>query len=190
MSKESKASFVILGLLSLQPMSGYEIKKTIERTISHFWQESFGNIYPTLKRLLERKMVSREVVAQSGKPDRHVYSLTDRGMEELMIWLEEPVDRIPVRNELLLKICFSRLVDPKITIANLERHLRNLRQFLGQYEGFEQIVEQDATTREDKESVPYWVYTIRYGIHSVRGRIRWCEETLADLRARSKPVEE
>ncbi len=186
MSRKSKANFTILGLLSMEPMSGYEIKKTIERTISHFWQESFGNIYPTLKRLHEQKMVSRKVVAQSGKPDRHTYSITDRGMAELMTWLEEPVDRIPVRNELLLKMFFSRLVSPEVTIANLERHLRNLRQIMGQYKGFEQMVEQEATTPEDKESLPYWLSTVRYGIHSVQGRIRWCEETIANLRTPSE----
>ena len=52
---------------------------------------------------------------------------------------------------------------------------------------FEQMVEQEVTSPEDRESLPYWLSTIRYGIHSVQGRIRWCEETIAILQTRTRP---
>ena len=42
----------LLGMLSLGPMSGYEIRQPIEESIGNFWRESFGQIYPTLKRLV------------------------------------------------------------------------------------------------------------------------------------------
>ena len=44
----------ILGVLGFCPMSGYDVKKLIERSIAHFWNESYGQIYPILNRLKRR----------------------------------------------------------------------------------------------------------------------------------------
>jgi ABC-type antimicrobial peptide transport system permease subunit len=51
MAKENKARFVILGLLAHEPMSGYDIKKRIEYSISNFYDISYGQIYPELARM-------------------------------------------------------------------------------------------------------------------------------------------
>ena len=40
-----------LGLLSLGPRSGYEIKQMFEGPLSDFYSLSFGTIYPTLNNL-------------------------------------------------------------------------------------------------------------------------------------------
>ena len=49
MAKERKIDMVILGLLSHEDLTGYDIKKRIDGAISFFWKGSFGNIYPALK---------------------------------------------------------------------------------------------------------------------------------------------
>ena len=46
-------TWAVLGLLGLRPMSGYDIKRAVDRTIRHFWAASYGQIYPELKRLEE-----------------------------------------------------------------------------------------------------------------------------------------
>ena len=55
----------LLGLLSLKPMSGYEIKQMIEGSIGYFWRESFGQIYPTLKRLEKGGWIAAEKVTKA-----------------------------------------------------------------------------------------------------------------------------
>ena len=47
-----------LGLLSLGPRSGYEIKQMFEGPLSDFYSLSFGTIYPTLNNLQADKYVS------------------------------------------------------------------------------------------------------------------------------------
>ena len=39
----------LLGLLSLRPMSGYDIRQVISESIGYFWSESYGQIYPGLE---------------------------------------------------------------------------------------------------------------------------------------------
>lgn len=57
MDKKNKTGYVILGLLSDRSISGYGIKKLRERRFHHFWSESYGQIYPELKRLLGAKLI-------------------------------------------------------------------------------------------------------------------------------------
>ena len=43
--------YVILGLLTQKPMTGYEIKQKFEGALSEFWYANHSQIYPELKRL-------------------------------------------------------------------------------------------------------------------------------------------
>src|SRR5688572_19811352 len=106
MARTNRTRYVILGLLSGGPRSGYDIKRVIEETISHFWSESYGQIYPTLQTLMEEGLATADTDVQEGKPSRKVYSLTEAGRAELRSWISAPVDQTPVRLELLLKLYF------------------------------------------------------------------------------------
>ena len=70
---------VLLGLLNVEPMSGYDLGQTIRGSIGHFWNESYGQIYPNLKRLAVDGLVVSKTQKQKGKPDRHIYSITKKG---------------------------------------------------------------------------------------------------------------
>ena len=72
--KPTKSKYAILGMLSIRPMSGYDVRKEIQESISNFWTESYGQIYPALKSLVAEKLVTRTVQRGVGKPDRHVYA--------------------------------------------------------------------------------------------------------------------
>ena len=48
----NKTQYAILGALSIQTMSGYDIKKWLLEVTGSFWAESPGQIYPTLSKLL------------------------------------------------------------------------------------------------------------------------------------------
>ncbi len=47
----SPTAYVILGMVSREPRSGYEIKAVVDNTTRFFWAASYGQIYPELKRL-------------------------------------------------------------------------------------------------------------------------------------------
>ncbi len=57
----------LLGLLSLGPMSGYDIRQLISQSIGYFWSESYGQIYPGLKRLAAAGLVEKKTQRQKGK---------------------------------------------------------------------------------------------------------------------------
>ncbi len=178
MAKENRTKFVLLGLLSWRPMSGYDLKKTIETSISNFWTESYGQIYPMLKRLTAEGLVTRSVEKQVGKPDRYLHTLTDTGREELLRWLTEPVEHQGVRIELLLKLFFGRQVAVADSVRQAQQFRALQQQLCHKYDAIETWLQAEHTDHPD---LPYWLMTVSYGRHASQALIHWCDETLVTL---------
>ncbi len=51
MSRENKSKYAIMGLLAISPMSGYDIKKKIERSTSNFWNEKLRADLPNFEKI-------------------------------------------------------------------------------------------------------------------------------------------
>ena len=59
MAKDRKIDVVILGLLSHEDLTGYDIKKRLDGAIGFFWKGSFGNIYPALTSMEKEGLISK-----------------------------------------------------------------------------------------------------------------------------------
>ena len=67
-----------LAVLQFGDATGYEIKKMVEDGMfNHFIEASYGSIYPALTRMSDDGLVTCRTEAQSGKPDKKIYSITD-----------------------------------------------------------------------------------------------------------------
>ena len=121
MPRENKTKYAVLGLLAYGPLSGYDIKQIYAQSLGNFWSESFGAIYPILKRLEEEGLTTREVQRQAGKPDRNVYTITETGREELHRWLAQPAEPVRERVEVLLKLFHGWEVGPAVMIEHVKR---------------------------------------------------------------------
>ena len=102
----SNTAYVILGLLDVEPRTGYEIKQVVDNSTRFFWAASYGQIYPELRRLREAGLVEAERDDAGGRK-RTVHRLTDAGREALRAWLAEPAAPTEYRDEKLLKLFFS-----------------------------------------------------------------------------------
>lgn len=79
----------ILGLLNYCDMTGYEIMEVFRDSLRFFWNARTSQIYRELQGLEGKKWVSKTLVAQAGKPDKKVYSITEEGKKELLLWLAD-----------------------------------------------------------------------------------------------------
>jgi PadR family transcriptional regulator, regulatory protein AphA len=178
MGKENKSRYALLGMLSLGSMSGYDVKKTIEQSLGNFWHESYPQIYPMLKQLEQEGLATGTVERQEGRPDRHVYTLTEQGWDELKRWVSEPYELQYERNELLLKLFFGFLKPTEISVEHVRRHRAIQEGLLVRYG---QIEAEIAAEHEGNPNLPYWLLTLRYGFHVSRALVAWCDEALAVL---------
>ena len=181
--REVKSRYAILGMLSIAPMSGYDIKKEVETSISNFWTESYGQIYPVLKSLIADKLVTKSVETEAGKPDRHVYALTAKGRKELRRWLLEGSAPKVQRNEFLLKLFFGEEIPAKANIAHVE-HFRELQR--GLLQKYSAVEKQISRENAGNPNLPYWLMTISYGKHISQALLKWCDESLAELNRLAK----
>jgi DNA-binding PadR family transcriptional regulator len=183
--KNSRTAYVILGMLSIQPgLSGYELHKAIEENFGSFWGESYGQIYPTLKRLATDGLIEPCKPASAPKKRRQQYALTDAGRACLREWLALPFHNDPPRNEFMLKLFFGREAAPGVAIAHVkELQLRN-RRSLAMMEGIEKMANQHES---HNPHLPYWMLTLSLGIAMTRAALNWGESALAQLAALEPP---
>ena len=176
MPRENKTKYAVLGLLAYAPMSGYDVKRIYAQSLGNFWSESYGHIYPILRRLEEEGLATREVEHQTGKPDRNVYTITDLGRDELHRWLAQPPEPHKERVELLLKLFHGWEVGPAIMIEHVKQMRAEHEALLERYAHYDA-----AMAHGDDPPTPYWLMTVSCGQHMSKAYIEWCDETIAKL---------
>ena len=117
-------------MLTDGPASGYDMKKCFESLFGHFFPAGYGSIYPALATLARNGMVEFEEVPQEGKPDRKVYSITDKGREELAKGLSNPRPTHKVRSEFLAMMCFAHLMSEEQINTVIDNKLEEIDGFL------------------------------------------------------------
>jgi DNA-binding PadR family transcriptional regulator len=83
--------FTILGFLMYGPKSGYDIKRFMGMSTSHFYQASFGSIYPSLERMEKEGYVAATREDDSGRL-RKPYEILPEGRAAFLEWLASPLD--------------------------------------------------------------------------------------------------
>jgi len=178
----NRTHFAVLGFLTLGPMSGYDIKKLVAESTQNFWSESYGQIYPALRRLTADGLIERDEAPSEGGRPRHVYSINERGREALAAWLREPTDPPQVRIELLLKLFFGARCD---RATNRRQILAYREQMLRDLERYRAIDERLRREHADAADLPYWLLTLRFGERDRAAHIAWCDDALAVLESLS-----
>jgi PadR family transcriptional regulator, regulatory protein AphA len=115
----------ILGMLTHQPMTGYELKTIcFDSSISNFWSADQAQIYRTLDKLAEQEFVSSQLEIQENRPNRKVYSITDAGRAELQRWLLTEQALPAYREPFLIQVFFANQLDNVQIIAAMEQQIK------------------------------------------------------------------
>jgi DNA-binding PadR family transcriptional regulator len=179
MAAETSTDFAILGMLTLKPMSGYEIRQLMSQSIAHFWSESYGQLYPSLKKLESAGLVIKRT-EPGQKRDKHIYTITPVGRERLQEWLAASPKPQPPRSELLLKLFFLSPESAPVSAEHVSRvratALEDLRHF-----GF--LAEKLRHLHAGNPQLQQWLYTLSFGRHRAEAIVAWADETLASLEA-------
>jgi PadR family transcriptional regulator, regulatory protein AphA len=167
----SATAYVILGMLAWRPMSGYDIKATVDHSTRFFWAASYGQIYPELRRLAEAALVEGEPEDEGGRR-RTVYSLTPDGREALRDWLAREPETYEMRDAGLLKLFFAAAA-PETAEATLDAKRRH----------HEAVVERLRAIEATGKPEGFALVVLRYGIECNEFMARWCEREAERLRA-------
>jgi DNA-binding PadR family transcriptional regulator len=183
MARSSQTETAVLGALSVMPMTGYALREAIRDVLGHFWSESFGQIYPMLAALEERGCVER---GEAGRPGSSTFALTASGEARLRELLAQPIQPLPPRNGLLLRLFFGRTLGPEVCRSLLLEARDEAERRLAHYEAVRRELTEEAEHAADR---PYWLLTVSAGEHAARAAIDWANEALAALDELDPPAE-
>lgn len=174
-ARSSRTDYTVLACLSLRPMSGYDIKKLLDDSIGHFWSESYGQIYPSLRRLQRDGLVVESAAGQRG---RREYTLTPEGLAELRRWLEQPAQPDVLRYETSLKLFFGSQMDAAAARAHVERYRERQRARLAEYRAQQQRL---PVGLSHSPQLPFFEVVLDGGVRYAAMAIEWCDATLRRL---------
>lgn len=181
MATEKKLDCVILGLLSHEALTGYEIKKRIDTTLKYFWGASYGSIYPTLNELVKRGFAVREECAEN-KRNKQIYTITENGREYLREWLKLPAEKDELRYETLLKLFFGNEQGEAQAIAHIEAFRQKTEKEMEFLLDAKKLLE---SSMED-DTHKYYLLTVELGIKTYSTYLEWCREAKDFLTASAK----
>ncbi len=173
--------YVVLASLAHESRSGYDVTKWLTSVASHFWPVVHSGIYPALAALESDGLVRHETVTSEHGPARKVYSLTMRGQQDLLAWVDSPAPTAQVRDEQLVRaLCYGYL-PPELALARLAQVRQAHIARLAHYEALQrEIMGVDAAGKDEvgvADSAQLGkLLVVRRGILSEQGYLHWCEE--------------
>ncbi len=171
MARQAQTAAAVLGALSIEPMTGYEIRQAIASVLGHFWHESFGQIYPCLAELEMQALVRS---TPGPRPRSSTYSLTDAGRERLRDLLAEPPVPQPPRNGVLLRVFFGNSLPAEALARLLDEQQASAEARLATYAGIRAGI---VAEQSHHEHHAYWLATVRAGELSAQATLQWLAET-------------
>jgi PadR family transcriptional regulator, regulatory protein AphA len=113
MGKLSATSYVVLGLVSQRPTTGYDLAAFAERSIGQFFPLTRSHAYSELDRLCRLGLLDVTEVQAERFATKRVHEITEQGREVLDAWLDDaalPPER--QRNLFLVRVFFGERMSP------------------------------------------------------------------------------
>ncbi len=178
------AEIVILAMLRQRPQHGYEIKKGIEQVFGGTVALNNTILYPTLKRFEKAGAVVRQVVQQEGKPNRHIYHLTEHGIELLHASLcDFPPEQAANEAEFFTRVAFFEYLEPQEREAILEKRLAFLQTGLEYLQQLQQMADQGDCAPDIGISLSNAQRVLAFHTRRIRDEYQWVATWLEEVRA-------
>ena len=135
---------VLLGFLLKSSMTGYDLRKAFSMSFSFFSGLSYGSIYPSLKKMQSRGLISQRVEIRDGAPNRKVYTITEEGKRAFLEALRAPFVPEQPKNGLLMRLFFFRHLSPEERKAIVLTQLESVARVRQELEAFRPQIETHA----------------------------------------------
>ena len=171
---------ILLGLICIEPSSGYDLKRMFAVTPMGVYQPSSGTVYPALRRLELIGMIQPQTPSgQNGSSARHrrVYEPTQAGRAAHAAWLRAPLEPATVARDLGLHLMRFVMMESLFPAEEVVGFLRSFADALAEFTGgLEQYTATDLGTRHAR-------LALRHGLAVHRASLEWAEQTIRELSA-------
>jgi DNA-binding PadR family transcriptional regulator len=178
------SEILILAMLRQSPRHGYEIKKEIDRALGGMIALNNKTLYLALKRFEEMGAVTRQVIVQEGKPNRHLYALTERGGELLQAYLRDfGPEQAGDDAEFFTRVSFFDLLEAPEREAILQTRLAYLQKVLEYINSLQQMADEGADCADMVPSLSNAQRVLAFHIQRRRDEYAWVAAWLEELQS-------
>jgi DNA-binding PadR family transcriptional regulator len=176
-------SYIILGMLSAQEMSGYDLKQRLDKRLYPCYESpAKSQIYGELRRLAQQGWTTVTEIPQTHRPDKRLYRITPAGRAALQQWLESPdVEPDSFKSPLLLRLFFGHLVPPETLAMQLEERRQHLTRELVACEDVEQGLHAQFQASRANGQPSQALLILRFRISMLRAALTWATEAVEQL---------
>lgn len=177
--------YLILGLLMLSPMTGYELQQFIRKNLSLICSSSAGSIQTALSKLeKDGRITARETM--DGRRRKKTFAITPAGQDAFSLWVAQPMQADKVKSMELSRLFFAGLARPEERVAAIRDYIRQMEEtrgiLFGIRESFRRIPAEELPTGTDWPQVlRFQGYTLDYGIAAAEFEIGWYSRLLTEL---------
>jgi PadR family transcriptional regulator, regulatory protein AphA len=180
--------YAILGFLNYKPFSGYDLKKAFDNSIRHFWYADQSQIYRTLARLTGQGWADVEVVEQTERPDRKVYSITPAGREALRAWLAGPFPTEAQHSGPLIQVFFAGQLSDEEILAKFKQAAALFRSVLDRYNQVPSQIGDYVEMVDSQRETYFWMLTLELGIKTMQAQLEWAENVIRVIGNKQLPA--
>ena len=169
---------MLLGYIAQEPQSGYALKRWFSATPASVYNPSPGALYPALRRLVRRGLLSVRDAVSAGGRELRLYQVTEAGDATHLEWLRQPVDPATVANDLGLHLMRFMLMEDKVERGEVLTFLKGLADAL---DGFVSGMERYLAGLEAQPGRRHGRLALEHGIAVHRASLEWTRAAMAAL---------
>ena len=178
------SEILILAMLRQGPRHGYEIKKDIDRALGGMVTLNNKTLYLALKHFEELGAVTRQVIPQEGKPNRHLYQLTERGIELLQAYLRDfPASQASNDAEFFTRVAFFDSLEAHEREVILTTRLAYLEACLEYLHTLQQMADTQDCPPGTGSSMSSAQRVLAFHLRRVRHEYQWIVTWLEEMQA-------
>lgn len=183
MNTINSLGYAILGAVGRKPCSGYELAQYLDAV----WPAKHSQIYPLLTKMEKNELLVYEHVEQIGKPDKKIYSITEKGKKTLEKWIaKSPADSIN-RDEFLIKIYSIWLLNEEDSIELVRDRISSMEETITDLSG--KIAEIEKNKDLDTASKHFGRYILfNRKFRLVKEEKAWCQWVLDLIKNKSLTI--
>jgi DNA-binding PadR family transcriptional regulator len=164
---------ILLGSLFDKSLSGYDLKKIFSLSFAFFSGLSYGSIYPALKKLEQKGLITMKLEIQENAPNRKVYTITEAGKQAFLDSLKSPFGLERYKDALLMRMFFFEHLSKQERLDAAGDYLNQVKSVATQLEALRPEVEANADR--------YQLLCYQFGLRAFKDLIRNIDQVIADL---------
>lgn len=181
--------YLILGLLILSPMTGYELQQFIKKNLALICSHSAGSVQTAISKLKREGKINVRDTAEGGRKKK-IFAVTETGRAAFSLWVAQPMQADKVKNMELARLFFAGLAKPEDRITAIRDYICQMEDTKGVLysirEFFRQMDQGEMPPGTDWAQVlRFQGYTIEYGIAAAEFEIEWYTKLLKELEEES-----